>query len=557
MLQLRDYQQAAVDAAWEALASRDDNPAIVIPTAGGKTPVMAALCRDAVQKWNGRVLILAHVKELLEQSYDELKNLLGNEVKVGIYSSGLKRWDVGRPITVAGIQSVWRKPKQIGGFDVILVDEAHLIPQEGDGMYRSFLTAMKDMVPHVRIIGLTATPFRMTTGMICRPDNILNHVCFEVGVRELIDNGYICRLVSKRGETTADMSEVHVRNGEYIANELERACLEVVEPACREIVAQTRDRKACLVFCAGVQHAHAVSKTLNGLGVESEVVTGETPTADRDRLVSEFRNGTLKYLVNVNVFTTGFNARNVDTVAILRPTLSPGLYYQMCGRGFRTFPEKTDCLVLDFGGNIRRHGPVDQIQTPEDNRSANGVTPMKTCPECGAEILASARKCEHCGCVFSSLEPPEPPHEMKPEAEIPILSVTADMEHEVEDIAYNVHRKKGSADGDPRTLRVEYQVGFKNWVSEFVCFEHQGYARTKACLWWKARSTLPVPNDSDEAMELCNRGLVKPAVRITTRKDGKWDRVIRVVLGEMPEPREEEEYDDSFARSIEQEEAPF
>ena len=207
---LRTYQQQAVDAVYEFLRARDDNPCVVIPTAGGKTPVMATICGDAVQLWNGRVLILAHVRELLEQAVEKLQ-LVAPDVPVGIYSAGLKRRDLGYAVTIAGIQSVYEKACDVGAADLVIVDEAHLIPTEGEGMYRQFLADMKAINPLVRVIGLTATPFRVKSGMICEPDNVLNEVCYEIGVKELIVQGYLCPLVTKGAAQPLDTSSLHVR----------------------------------------------------------------------------------------------------------------------------------------------------------------------------------------------------------------------------------------------------------------------------------------------------------------------------------------------------------
>jgi DNA repair protein RadD len=319
---LRAYQQAAIDAVYEHLRTRDDNPCAVIPTAGGKTPTMATICRDAVVRWNGRVLILAHVKELLEQTADKLRAVCP-EVDFGIYSAGLKRRDTNNPVIVAGIQSVYRRACELDAFDLVLVDEAHLIPLGGDGMYRQFLGDAKIVNPHIRIVGFTATPFRLNCGPICTPDGILNHVCYEVGVRELIRDGFLCPLVTKAGRSKADTSTLHVRGGEFVADEVESLMdqASLVQAACREIAEYTADRHACLIFASGVEHGQHIVETLqHDHGIQCGFVTGETPSAERDATLASFKAGQLKYLCNVNVLTTGFDAPHIDCVALLRPT---------------------------------------------------------------------------------------------------------------------------------------------------------------------------------------------------------------------------------------------
>lgn len=540
MLTLRPYQDEAKSAVYDYLRNRDDNPCVVIPTAGGKTPVMASICKDAVGLWSGRVLILAHVKELLEQSADKLRAVCP-EVNFGINSAGLKRRDTEDPVIIAGIQSVYRRACELDSFNLVMVDEAHLIPLEGDGMYRQFLADAKVINPDLRIIGFTATPFRMKTGPICTPDGFLNDVCFEVGVRELIRDGYLCPLVTKAGKTKADTSGLHVRGGEFVADEVEDLMDQdnLVRAACAEIVEHTHDRRARLIFASGVRHgSHIVRVLADEHGVDCGFVTGKTPTAERDELLSRFRAGELQYLVNVNVLTTGFDAPNIDCVALVRPTMSPGLYYQMVGRGFRLHPGKQNCLVLDFGGNVLRHGPVDQVKVVERNGNGNGEAPAKECPECQAVIAAGYSTCPDCGYEFP---PPERrKHEAKASAAGILSGEVTDAEYEVHDITYSVHTKRDAKDNDPKTLRVDYRLGLNHWQSEWVCFEHTGYARQKAIAWWRQRSPDPVPDTAERAVEIAEGGGLAPTLKITVRNIAgeKYDRVVDFKLGLMPEPVE-------------------
>jgi DNA repair protein RadD len=293
MLTLRPYQLEAKHAVYNHLRTRDDNPCVVIPTAGGKTPVIAAICRDAVGRWNGRVMILAHVKELLEQTADKL-NAICPEVRYGVYSAGLKRRETTRPVIVAGIQSVYQRACEFDPFDLVVIDEAHMIPPDGDGMYRQFLADAKIVNPHLRIVGFTATPYRLKTGSICTPDGFLNHVCYEVGVRELIVQGYLCPLITKAGIAKADTERLHVRGGEYIAGEVEDLMVQanLVEAACAEVVEATHERNACLIFASGIKHGeHIVSVLKSEHGIACGFVCGETPIIERDAILARFKAG--------------------------------------------------------------------------------------------------------------------------------------------------------------------------------------------------------------------------------------------------------------------------
>jgi DNA repair protein RadD len=535
-MELRPYQSEAIAAVYEHLRTRDDNPCVVIPTGGGKTPVIATICRDAVNLWNGRVVILAHVKELLEQAADKLR-YIAPDVPVGIYSAGLKRKDLGYAVTIAGIQSIYQRACELGPADLLIVDEAHLIPPDGEGMYRQFIADAKAVNPQVRIVGLTATPYRMKSGSICGTQNILNHVCYEVGVRELIVQGFLSPLRTKAGLQRVDTSELHVRAGEFVAGEVEDLMDKdaLVEGACAEIVEHTRDRKAVLIFSSGVRHGqHIVEVLKTKNGIECGFVTGDTPDGVRASVLNRFRAGELKYLCNVNVLTTGFDAPHIDCVALLRPTMSPGLYYQMVGRGFRLHPGKADCLVLDFGGNVLRHGPVDAIRIDEPGKGT-GEPPVKECPECRALIAAGYQVCPECGHVFP--EPQRQKHEATA-ASVGILSdQTTRVEERVSETSYHVHHKRDDPSAPP-TMRVEYRLGFNRWQREWVCFEHppHGYARQKAEAWWRARSREPVPATVEEAVELARAGALAPTLSVTVeRKAGeKYDRVVGHRLGDKP-----------------------
>ena len=537
---LRPYQTEAISAVYEHLRSRDDNPCVTIPTAGGKTPVMASICRDAVQQWGGRVLILAHVKELLEQAVDKLHTMAPDLwYRIGVYSAGLKSRDTDHPIIVAGIQSVYKRAAELDVFDIILLDECHLLPPDGEGMYRTFMADAKAVNPNVRLIGLTATPYRMTTGMICGPDNLLNHVCYEVGVRELIVQGYICPLKTKAGRRKVDTSGLHIRGGEFVAGEVAALMDDdsLVRSACREIVDHTRDRNAVLIFSSGVKHALHVQRVLAEMGHECGFVCGETLPFERAETLDRFKAGRLKYLVNVNVLTTGFDAPNIDCVALLRPTNSPGLYYQMVGRGFRLHASKDDCLVLDFGGNILRHGPVDALQIDEPGKG-DGEAPAKECPECLSVVHAAYATCPECGHEFP---PPERRKHDEQAATAGILSgEVTETTYQVSEVYYDVHVKRGAPEGHPRTMKVHYRCGLADYHSEWVCPEHTGYARSKFETWWRKRSNEPFPESAAQAVDLAEAGALARPKSITVRSVAgeKFDRITDYQLAATP-PRKD------------------
>ena len=555
-MELRPYQQAAVDAVYNHLRNKETNPCVVLPTGCGKSLVLAQIAKDSVEKWNGRVLILAHVKELLEQNADKIRKLCP-ELKIGIYSAGLRSRDTTEQIIVAGIQSVYNKACDLGPFDLVIVDESHLIAPDGDGMYRTFLKEAKIVNPHVRVIGLTATPFRLKGGLICQPENILNEVCYEAGLKEMIAQGYLSPLISRAGRTEANLDDLHIRGGEFIGEEMAAAMdnEQIVSSACREIVDLTRDRKSVLIFTTSVAHCKHVAEKIQAYsGKECAMVTGETSDAERAEIIARFKGDfvpadlfgagkpPLKFLANVNVLTTGFDAVNTDCVVLLRPTNSAGLLIQMVGRGTRLSPQtdKQNCLVLDYGGNILRHGPVDMFRVKEPGAGKGGDAPAKKCPQCLALIHAAYTKCPQCGFEF----PPSEKSNLSDKASSAgIISGQIDYtDYEVKDVYYCVHEKRYAEPETPRTMRVDYQVGFNEFKSEWVCPEHTGYARDKFVKWWRKRAAIgcPVPTTAHEAVALANEGLLaKPAsITVKTVAGEKFERITGWRLQERPVMRE-------------------
>jgi DNA repair protein RadD len=551
MIQLRDFQQEAVNAVYSHLRERDDNPCVSIATGGGKSYIVGQIAADATRLWNGRVLILAHVKELLEQNAEKLRKLCP-EIDLGIYSAGLKKRDIKNAVIIAGIQSIYKRACELGRFDIAIVDECHTISHEGDGMYRTFFNDAHVINPSLRIVGLTATPYRMKGGLICKPENILNHICYEANIKQMIVDGYLCPLITRGGKIKANLNDLHIRGGEFIASEIEEAMdkAALVHAACDEIVDLTRDRKAVLIFTSGIKHCEHVAAEIKGIsGEECGIVTGNTPPGERAELLARFRGETvrnglfdikppIKYLANVNVLTTGFDAPNIDCVAIMRPTMSPGLLSQMVGRGFRLHPGKKNTLILDYGENIIRHGPIDAIRIREPSTKNNGLPPAKECPECHALIATGYTACPECGHIFP--KPEEVSHEAKASDAGILTGQVTIAEYPVQDVLYRIHTKQNASEDTPKTMRVEYQIGWQRYKSEWICFEHKGWSRLKAESWWKQRTNAPIPDTASDAVNMARSGALCETKSITVRSitGDKYDSIIGYDLGEKPFYRE-------------------
>ena len=518
-LTLRPYQSAAIQGIYDYFNDASGNPLVVIPTAGGKSLVMACFVEGVLKAFpDQRILIVTHVRELIAQNHDELK-ALWPQAPAGIYSAGLNKREIDSRILFAGIQSIHKRVHDVQQCDLVLIDEAHLIPRASNTMYRKFLDGLKRLNPLLKVIGLTATPFRLDSGLLHQGDDaIFTDIAYEVSVRELIDAGYLSRLISKRMATELDVSGVGTRAGEFIAKDLEAAIDKdsITQSAVNEVFSFATDRKSWLIFCAGVDHAFHVRDAVRARGVTCETIVGDTPSAQREAIINDFKQGKIQCLTNANVLTTGFNAPGVDLIAMLRPTKSAGLYVQIVGRGCRLAPGKTDCLVLDFAGNIACHGPIDAVKPKTPKAAEDGDAPTKVCPECNSIVHAAVRECPDCGHQF-------PPPQVKIDAkasELNILSAGTPKWLPVTRVSYARHDKPGR----PPSMRVDYWSGL-NTHSEWVCIEHQGYPRQKAASWWANRAPgLPLPKGVNEALAVSAR--LKCPAHIAVRPSGRFTEIV-------------------------------
>lgn len=524
-LELRPYQAAAIDAIYGYFAENTGNPLVVIPTAGGKSLVIGDFAKGVITQWpDQRIIVLTHVKELIEQNFLEFVGLMPFGLDIaGIYSAGLKSRNATARVLFAGIQSVYNKAYKLQRCTLLLIDEAHLVSPKDGVRYRQFIDDMRTINPDMKVIGFTATPYRLGSGMLHEGEgSLFTDIAFEVSMLELIQQGYLSPLISKQTTTQLDVSGVGTSGGDFKPGELEAAVDidSVTQAAVSEFVERgvSEERVSWIAFCAGADHAMHVRDAIRGHGISCETILGTTPAAERAEIVRAYRAREIRCLTSMGVLTTGFNVKSVDLIAMLRPTKSAGLYVQMAGRGCRLSPEtgKTNCLVLDFAGNVARHGPVDAVRPKKPGAGGGGEAPTKACPECQSITHASAMVCADCGYVW-----PPPPPKIEPTAStFAIMSNGEPNWKAVQDVQYDKHEKPGK----PPSMLVEYKVGLTRWQREWICFEHTGYARRKAVMWWQRRGQQPVPNTVDEA--LSRTGEIIVPNEIALRPAGRFEEIV-------------------------------
>lgn len=531
-MQLRDYQQYAVNSIYSYFATGNTgNPICCLPTGAGKSIVIAELMRSALAMDSGQRFIMAtHVKELIEQNHQKLR-ALWQQAPSGIYSSGIGLKQPHKPIVCGGIQSMYKKPEVFGHRDLLIVDECHMLPPSGEGMYHKFISGLKEINPRLKIIGLSATPFRLKGGHLIH-GGVFTDVCYDLPVTTLIERGYLSPLIGKSSPVQADMKGVKLTAGEFNNKQAQERFNQdkLIHDALNDVFARASDRKSFLFFCAGVEHAENVHKHLQRRGKRGAVVTGETAKDERERHIEALRSGKYDYLCNNAVLTTGTDIPRIDCVVLFRATKSRGLYMQMLGRGMRLFDGKANCLVLDYGGNMERFGPIDQQPDMSKPRTGNGDAPFKICEndDCRAPNHATAKCCEVCGHAFFFDE--KPVHEATASDGVLFSHELPDQRewHDVGEVLYNKHISQKS--GLP-TVKVTYCDAMGRPIAnEFVCCWHQGKAFSKALSWLYRRVNMPsgfmiAGQEPEAVVDMCRR-LAKEPRRIMTRKNGKYQEVI-------------------------------
>lgn len=522
---LRDYQQRSKDQVYEWFEKNPvGNPCLVLPTGSGKSWLNAAIIADALQNWpQTRVLMLTHVKELIEQNADKMR-LVWPNAPMGIYAAGLNRREIGEPITFASVQSVRNRAKALGHIDLVIIDECHLINNRKQGGYRKLLDELEEINPNLRVLGLTASPYRLGQGMVTDGDEPLFHDILEpVLIEELISKKYLARLVSKHTKMQLDTTGVRHRGGEFVAKDLNAAVTKdgTSESAVQEIVQRGADYRSWLIFCVSVEHAEQVRDEVRRHGISCESVTGSTPSNERRDILERFKSGDLRAVTNCEVLTTGFDHPDLDLIAMLRPTESPGLYQQIVGRGTRIKSHTDHCLILDFAGNIERHGPITNIRPPAPGGKRKGDAPVKICPDCDEIVHLSVMVCPECGYQWEKSEPSN--------LHLRNHDIMGEEPSEAEIGSWDWRVQKSRRTGIDM-IKVRYFQGIGRIVAtEYLCLLHPGTAGNKA-----AQKLYEILNAAgvkfDPSMRLPELAEfmrdVPPPSSIKYRKEGKFETII-------------------------------
>jgi DNA repair protein RadD len=443
---LRDYQQAAVDAALTHFRTSDQPAVITLPTGSGKSHVLAELARLAKHP----VLILAHVKELVEQNHSKFEH---DGFKAGIFAAGLGKKQDKFKTTFASVQSLSRNLQKFDGFySLLIIDECHRVSLGEDSQYQKVITHLKKINPKLKVLGLTATPYRLDKGWIYKKhyqgfvrtedETPFASCIYELPLRYLVQKGFLTTpTVIDAPVARYQFDDLPAEYNEVQLDQFLAKSPRVTQAICKQLIELATNRKGIMIFAASIKHAQEIYQQLPEN--QTAIVTGKTSTKERDKLIRQFKGREIKFLVNVSVLTTGFDAPHVDVIAILRRTDSVSLYQQIAGRGLRLAEGKTDCLIIDYAGNgydlyqpeigsTKPNSNSDLVQVPCPNcdfanlfwgitdadgdiiehygRRCQGLVQTSTgneeqchyrfkykqCPHCNTENDIAARECHQC-----------------------------------------------------------------------------------------------------------------------------------------------------------------
>jgi len=554
-VRLRDYQLGAVEAVeryWRD--GQGTAPLVVAPTGSGKSVMIAALVsryvRDHICEWterNGaygvmgswawapprearpRIMLATHVKELVEQDVAALEKYDADLARgVAIWSASIAR-DKSRetrktqlaPMTAGTIQTIARRLKRITEpVDLLVVDEAHLIPTRESSQYRKLIAHLRQLNPNFRVVGFTATPYRLDQGLLHEGKNaIFDGIARSVPFAHLINGKHLVPAKPRWEGHSIDESKLRVRAGDYtVESQSEAMNLErMVSDALRAGGGGHEGR--WLWFLPSVESARECDALIERALFRSTTVNGGMDPVSRDYRINQFRRGVVRHLTNCALMTTGFDIPEIDRIVLARATKSTALYVQMVGRGLRPAEGKDRCIILDYGGNVMRHGPIDSPQPGKEKGKRRGTpqqSVMRKCKACHAFVLRSERTCPECG------HTPEPPRRYFN----PLNGREVMLEHGVPDGMWRVKSWqcepwKVGVPGKVPSVRASFTTEPRGKIYRKWYFPQQGRARDRGWmeflrLWNEFVGPIRPPSDPTlVAMEMEKRWPCPDYVKVT------------------------------------------
>jgi len=540
MFETRWYQEGQLRALIDYFArNKKGNPLVAAPTGTGKSYMIAMFKKWIMQNYpTTKIMMLTHVKELIEQDFEKLNNLWPQN-PAGIYSAGLKRRDTKNQIVFGSVKSVLGEMERsyekyptlahnlrhFGERHIVIVDEAHLISPNDASTYRKVFAELIKIYPGLRVVGYTATPYRLGQGMLTDGKNALfTDVCYDLtsqkNINRLISEGFLAPLVTLPTSVKVDTREVDLSSWDFNSSQLAKQIQKVMHKSLAETcqVFRNYNRKSAYVFCASVENCETATQMLRSFGFTAECV--HSKKKGNDEIIKAHKEFKFQFLVSNNKLTTGIDHPGLDLLCVLRSTISPGLWIQMLGRGARPWQTggKKECLVLDYGNNIARLGPFNDVRVPKTKSDKVGDMPVKICEGCGMHNHAAARFCAYCEKPFprkANFEEKASNAKVIINSDFPVLQ-----NYNVRNIVARPHQKQGKK----ACIKVEYHCGQDTFI-KWLHPEQKGGFRQAFEQWWFLHCALELPTSALDAIEKINSNAFKRAVRIEVQTNAKYPEI--------------------------------
>lgn len=540
MLELRPYQQEALETILSDILT-NQNVLLQAATGAGKTIIFSALIKYCLERYKMRIGVIAHREQLVRQARDKLVSVWPEGKKeIGIACASVSNSvEIERPVVIGSPQTLINRIGDMPPLHMLIVDECHRLPPvEVESQYGKLINKLREYYPQMRLVGVTATPYRLNHGYIYggehRSDesNWWTHLSYSIGIKDLQDEGF---LVKYRGKATGepDLSGVKKSGGEFNLHDLGEKCSQsvYVKSAIKAVQDYAEDRKHIVVFATTIEHAEILNKEFNDSGYKSVVVHSKQPHDVRLKNMEDFDKGKLQVICNVGVLTEGWDCTAVDCMVMCRPTMSPALFVQMVGRGLRLHEGKDDCLLLDLSGNWKRHGdPCDPKVTwvqgkrkKDDNTELpEGESEGAVCPKCNECVSVHAIICPNCGEELKTVE-----NKRLKLYDLGTTSKSSSLEVKILKTSFDAFVSKAGN----RMIRVSMCVSegddfLPMNVNYFLDIEGQGsdWGRSKAVRVWTNvfKGKIPVPNTVDEAVKRISE-LVLPDTVFIVEKGKYWN----------------------------------
>ena len=520
MITLRDYQERAVSNGLQFLFEGKQRAGLILmPTGTGKSVVIGETVNRVTQFYPAaRIVMLTHVKELVDQNYKKAVSMCDTDI--GLWSAGLRKKQYSSDVVFAGIDTVARNPQLLSNRHIVMIDEAHRVSHRSNTNYRNVTDHLLAYNPNLKVIGYTATGYRMGQGLLTDRwfnvakqqdevpywETVVDDMTSTAEFNWFFDQGYLKRVVPMPAKSEIDVSNMRITGDEYNQADVDAAVNNALKVSAivDEICENGFDRRSWMVFAAGNRNAELLTEEIKRRGVAVACITDSTPAAERDALIAAFKRYEIRCLVNNSILTTGFDHEGVDLIAVVRVTNSTPLWVQILGRGTRpVFAQGFDlrtqegrlsaifasgvynCLVLDFAGNSKRLGainaPVIPLPPAKRKRKLTMESPVKICPSCGMYNATTVSICENCGNEF-------PISDSITETASTVALIVGDhvpdiRKLKVTSVTYRKHDTALPSGGSTSSIYVKYNCGTNGSFSERLSFA--GSMSTVATKkWW-------------------------------------------------------------------------